>query len=236
MDTRPPGKSKGREIAERAAEAGLNAVPLVGGTLAVTLVTTLNWKLNQRRDKWLEELAIAVEELSKRVDGIDMDTLAENPLFVDAVVNATRTIEHTHQEEKITALRNAVLNSALPGAPDADAQAVLFNMLDRFTGSHLRFLTMWNDPPAWFASRGLRPPEAAMAGSRTQTVEAGLPELRDRKDFYLQISYELNQAGLMTANVIGMVSPNALMDRLTSGLGRRLVDFISDPGEHATAR
>jgi len=235
MDTTPPGKSKGREIAERAAEAGLSSVPVLGGALAVTLVTALNWKLNLRRDEWLEELAKAVEELGGRIDGIGIDTLVENPLFVDAVVSASRTIEHTHQQDKITALRNAVLNSALPGAPDADGQAVLFNMLDRFTGSHLRLLTMWNDPAAWFASRDLPPPQAGMAGSRTQTVEAGLPELRDRKDFYMQLAYDLNSAGLMTANVAGMVSPTALMDRLTSGLGRQLVEFISRPGENSAS-
>jgi hypothetical protein len=85
----------------------------------------------------------------------------------------TRAIDHTHQEEKLAALRNAVLNSALPGAPDADMQAILLGLVDRLTSSHLRFLTMWDDPPLWFESRGLAPPQAAMYGSRTQTVEAG---------------------------------------------------------------
>jgi hypothetical protein len=37
---------------------------------------------------------------------------------------ATRTIEHTHEDEKIPALRNAVLNSVAPDAPDADIQAI----------------------------------------------------------------------------------------------------------------
>jgi len=45
------------------------------------------------------------------VDDFDLETLADNDLFVDAVVTATRTVEHTHQKEKISALRNAVLNS-----------------------------------------------------------------------------------------------------------------------------
>jgi hypothetical protein len=231
METKPPGKSTGREIAERAVEAGLNFVPVVGSALAVTFVTALNWKLNERRDQWLEELAEAVQELGDRLDDVDPAKLPDNPLFVDAVVSATRTVEHTHQQDKLAALRNAVINSALPGAPDADSQAILFSMLDRFTGSHLRLLTMWDDPPAWFRARGLTPPQAAMAASRTQTVEAGLPELRDQRDFYLQLADELKSAGLMTASLSGMVTPTALMDRLTSNLGRQLVKLISRPGD-----
>lgn len=225
METRPPGRSKGRELVARAVEAGAGSVPVVGAALAVALVAALNWKLNE----WLENLAIAVEELGERADGFDVGALTDNPLFVDAAVSAVRTVEHTHQEEKLAALRNAVLNSALPGAPDADMQAVLLGMVDRLTASHLRFLTMWNDPPAWFERHQLTPSQAGIAGSRTQTVEAGLPEMRDRKDFYLQIAYELNSAALMTANVQGNVSATALMDRLTSGLGRQLVEFISPP-------
>jgi hypothetical protein len=229
METRPPGKSKGREVVEAAAAAGAGSVPVVGAAFAVALVTALNWNLNQRRDDWFEGLASKVEELGERVDGFDVETLAGDPLFVDAVVSAARTVEHTHQEAKLTALCNAVLNSVMPGAPDADMQAILLGLIDRLTPSHLRFLTMWNDPAAWFALHGLTPPRAAGAGSRTQTVDAGLPEMRGRQDFYRLIDSDLHSAALMTGNVFGLVNPSSLMDRLTSELGTRLVEFVSTP-------
>ena len=123
------------------------------------------------------------------------------------MVSATRTVEHTHQAEKIEALRNAVLNSVAPGAPDADTQAIILNLIDRFTPSHLRLLTLWDDPPAWFASHGIPQPQAAFATSRTVTVEAGLPEMRGRKDFYLLIASELKTAGMLTADLAGWFSP-----------------------------
>lgn len=229
MDTRPPSRSRSRELAERVTEAGAGSVPVFGAAIAVALVTALNWKLNERRDDWLEDLAEAVEALGERVDGFDVDALVANPLFVDAVVSAARTVEHTHQEEKLTALRNAVLNSALPGAPDADMQAILLGLVDRLTPSHLRFLTMWNDPPAWFESRGLTPPQGGMIASRTQTVEAGLPEMAGDKEFYLLLASDLYSAELMSAGVMGSGSAGALMDRLTTGFGRQLVEFISPP-------
>lgn len=229
MDTKPPGKSTGREIIERVAEAAAGSVPLAGAALAVTIATALGWRLEQRREKWLTDLAEAVEELRRRADGLDLDTLADNPLFVDAVVTATRTIEHTHQQDKIDALRNAVLNSAAADAPDADTQAIMLYLIDRFTPSHLRLVTLWDDPPAWFAAHHLTPPQAAFSASRTQTVEAGLPEMKGRRDFYLLIASELSSAQMLTANLGGMVSPASLMDRLTTDFGSQFVRFISDP-------
>jgi hypothetical protein len=175
MDTTPPGKSPGREIVERIAEAALGSVPLAGAALAVTFVTALGWRLEQRRDKWFTQLAEGVEDLRKRVEDLDLETLADNPLFVDAVVTATRTVEHTHQEEKISALRNAVLNSAAPDAPDADTQAIILSLVDRFTPSHLRLATLWDDPLAWFARHGLTPPQAAIAGAGRRPWRPGCP-------------------------------------------------------------
>jgi hypothetical protein len=229
MDTTPPGKSTGREIVERAAEAAVGSVLLVGNALAVTLVTALDRRLNHRREKWFTELAEAVEDLRQRVGDFDLEDLAGDDRFVDAVMTATRTIEHSHQEEKITALRNAVLNSVAPDAPDADTQAIMLNLIDRFTPSHLRLVTLWEDPPAWFASHGLTRPEGGFIGSRTATVEAGLPEMQGQKDFYLLLANELQSAGMLTASLMGSVSPTSLMDRLTTDFGRQFVRLISPP-------
>jgi hypothetical protein len=41
-------------------------------------------------------------------------------------------------------------------------------------------------------------------------VEAGLPEMQGRKDFYLIIASELGAAGMLTANLSGMVSGTSL--------------------------
>jgi hypothetical protein len=229
MDSKPPGKNTGREIVERTVEAALGSVPLVGAALAVTFVTALGWQLERRREEWFTQLAEGLEGVRQRIGDLDFETLAENPVFVDAVVSATRTIEHTHQEEKIAALRNAVLNSVGRDAPDADTQEILLGLIDRLTKSHLRFLTLWNDPAAWFESHDLEPPQAGLAGSRIQTVEAGMPETRGRQDFIRMLSHDLNNSGLMTAEIAGMVSPTALMDRLTSELGSQLVRHISPP-------
>src|SRR4051794_14742085 len=101
METTPPSPSKGREIAETGAEALLNLVPIVGGTIATALTLALNFKLNARRESWFTELAEAVDELQDRFDGFDPEALAENEAFVDAVVTATRIIDRTSQREKI---------------------------------------------------------------------------------------------------------------------------------------
>jgi hypothetical protein len=93
----------------------------------------------------------------------------------------------------------------------------------------MRMLTLWDDPPAWFRSHDLTPPEAAFVTSRTATVEVGLPEMRGRKDFYLRIAAELYVDEMLTATLSSNVQPPSLMSRLTTDLARQLVRFISPP-------
>ena len=172
-----------------------------------------------------------VERLSER--GLDPEALADNDLFVDAVVSTTRMIEHTHQAEKIEVLRNAVFNSVAADAPDADTQAIYLALLDRFTPSHLRLLALIDDPPAWFRARGLPMPQPAPAGNRFQTVEAGLPELAGRRDFAALLVGDLSAAGLLKVDTLGsMVSPHAIMDSLTTALGRQFLRFVTSPKPH----
>lgn len=232
MDATPPHNSTSRELLQRSIEAGLQFVPGIGGALAVTFVTAVTWRLNQKREEWLTDLAEGVEELRERLGDIDLDALVSDPRFADAVVLATRTVEHTHQEEKLEALRNAVLNSVSPDAPDADTQAIFMNLIDRLTPSHLRLLTLWNDPAAWFEFYRIPQPDLLGWGpsSRSVTVEAGLPEMRGRRPFWLHVASELIAADLMTdVNLAVNTTPQALMDRLSTELGRQFVHFIAPP-------
>ena len=76
-------------------------------------------------------------------------------------------------------------------------------------------------------------PDAAMSGSRTQTIEAGLPEMAGKRDFYLRIAADLYTDEMLKANLSGMVSSHALLDPLTTSFAQQFVRFISDPGEAA---
>ena len=89
METASPGKSTAREIIERAVEAGLSSVPVMGNALAVAFVTALGWRLEERHEQWFTELAETVEQLRGQVDGLSLEALAASDLFTDAVVTAT---------------------------------------------------------------------------------------------------------------------------------------------------
>jgi uncharacterized protein (DUF697 family) len=66
METTPPSHSKGRELTQSGTEAILNLVPVVGGTIATALTLALNYRLNERRERWFSQLAEGVDELQKR--------------------------------------------------------------------------------------------------------------------------------------------------------------------------
>jgi hypothetical protein len=75
-------------------------------------------------------------------------------------------------------------------------------------------------------------PQPAIAGNRFQAIEDGLPERAGRREFCNLLVGELSAAGLLKVDTIGgMVSPHAVMDSLTTALGRQFLRFVTSPAE-----
>jgi len=225
---KPPRKSTAREVTEKAVEASLSAVPIAGGPLALAFGAVMGWAYSRRMELWLDELAEAVSELQDQVESLDFDALSQDEDFVDAVVHATRAAEGAHQREKIEALRNAVLNVALPGAPDTDLIRIFLRYLDEFTPSHLRLLAFLDDPRGSYDIRGI-PKPTLMMGGRSHLLEEALPEFTGRRDFYDPLASDLERAGLANAGLHVTMSGGGLWQSATTARGRQFLAFTTDP-------
>jgi hypothetical protein len=224
----PPKKPAGREVVERVVEAAATMVPVAGGPLAVAFAAAMGWSYNRRMDRWMDELAAAVSELQERSNGLSFDDLADNEDFVDAVVAASRAAQATHSDEKLDALRNGVLNTLSPDAPTLDEQARFFRLVEQFTPAHLRLLSFLNDPGALFDAAEIPRPSIAMGG-RGALLEGGLPEFKDRGDWYGLLGRDLADAGLTSFSGLNTVQSGAsLWQSGTSELGQRFLAFISE--------
>jgi hypothetical protein len=214
------------ELMQAIVRAGLSVVP--AGAAVAELLAFLQPTFDRRRDVWLQQLADGFQELKDRLDAAEFEVLRHNQLFITVVFNATQAAMRTHQPEKLEALRAAVMNSALPMAPDEHEQLMFIRFVDELTALHLRVLSYLRDPAAWFARHNIPRPDIYM-GSRNTILEAALPELRGQAEVYGQVNRELSARGLALDTGTGMVSQQALYDLRTTALGNRFLDFITAP-------
>lgn len=110
----PPRKSTAREIAEVAGEGALGMVPVAGSAFAAAFVMAVSFGFNRRQQAWFDDVAEAINDLQQRDLLPPMEMLADDPVFQDAVVRATRAADATHDAEKLRALRNGLLNPPPP--------------------------------------------------------------------------------------------------------------------------
>lgn len=229
MDS-PPEKSTAREIVEAAVEGAVGMVPIVGNPLAVALGLSMGWAYNKRMQAWLADLAHAVTELQEVSEAwSSFEDLAEDDVFVDAVIHASRAAQATHQAEKLTALRNGVLNSLGADAPAVDEQARFFRLVDQFTAAHLTLLTLLDDPGAAFDGEGVPRPEY-YSGSRSRLAEDFPPFIGKPAEWLELLASDLASARLIVVSSLsGMITGSGVWDPVTSPLGRRFLEFVRTP-------
>jgi hypothetical protein len=223
----PTGRS-GDDHGYQALRAIVSAVPAVGGPMQVLFETVFTDPIERRRTRWFEDLRDVISELERRLDGLNPEILATNEVFLTTAMQATQIALRNHQKEKLEALKNAVLNSGLPGAPSEDEQAIFLRLVDQLTAWHLRILSVLDDPTEWL-KRNKREKPSVEAGAGF-LLEYCFPPLSDQKDLYLQMVKDLQSAGLARPGsyMTTHMSNTGVMSSRTTAMGKRFIAFISD--------
>ncbi len=230
MENEAPKPTKSDAI-HTLAKAGLSAIPVVGGPAAEIFAAIIVPPLTKRRDVWIESLATALKELEAKVEGFKTEGLANNALFITVVTHATQAAIRNHQKEKLDALRNAIINSALGIKIDEDTQQMFLEDIDSLTPSYLKVLSLLDDPRAYGKKNNVKFGNY-MGGSVTTILEEAIPELRDKGTFYDQLITDLFNRGLINTDKNGMnsmMTDSGMFSRRTTDTGQTFLKFITSP-------
>lgn len=144
-------------------KAGIASIPVVGAAASELFTVILAPPLEKRRVEWMNDVAERLKELEERGE-LNLEDLQDNEIFITTVMQASQAAIRNHQSEKREALRNAVLNAALPHAPEESLQQYFITLIDTFTVEHIRLLDFFKDPQIWFQRNDVVLPRFSSAG------------------------------------------------------------------------
>ena len=157
--------------------------------------------LEKRQYKFLESVVQELNEHSEKIDDLKIENLVENEAFITVAMRATQAALKNHQEEKLAALRSAVINTALGTGSDDNLQLMFLQMVDELTPMHLKVLSIGKDPGKYAEDHGVSL-KRSVSGSRYETFTTILGE--ECPPYPSQVMADLHSRGLTN------ISPNSL--------------------------
>lgn len=229
MNMPPKARSTG-DVAIEVGRAIVSLVPVAGGPLQVAFENLFTSPLERRKQAWLEQLAEVLTEVEQRIEDLTPEKLASNDVFVTVVMQASQVALRNHQKAKLDALRNAVLNAALPNAPQEDEQLTFLRLIDQLAPWHLRVLAVLDNAELWMLRHEIQNPGWSAGGAST-VLEHCVPELRGQREVYDQIVRDLQGDGLLGQGQFlhTTMTGSGMMESRTTGRGKRFIQFISAP-------
>lgn len=229
---KPPEESTA-DLLYSAAEAGLSmlgeaAGQATGASLSfpaaaifrLLCAPPIERKLKVWRTQVSEDLARLIECEQAR----SFDELRRDEQFSDIVIQATLAAAKTSQQEKLVALENTILNSALQDRLELDMRARFVSLLDELTPTHLALLKFAYSPVVWAEEKGLRIRHAEVE------ISEALPALSFRRGTEAWLMWrDLWTRGLVKNEGIGGRITIGDAHRPISGMGIKFYEFISAP-------
>jgi len=225
---KPPERTKGDTV-HAVVKSIASAVPTAGGPLSVLLETLFAPPLERRREKWFKQLADVVSQLEQRVTDLTPEKLSQNEIFVTVALQATQIALRNHHDEKLSALRGAVLHSALPNGPEEQLQLMFLLFVDELTPIHLAMLALFNGPVQWMQQHQIQYPGWGMGGV-SAVVEHCFPALRGKREVYEQVVRDLQARGLIHQGQFLNITMtgNGMVESRTTDIGRAFIAYVSE--------
>lgn len=214
-----------------AARAGISLTPGVGGAGVELFKTLVVPSLERRQTEWMDLVADKLRELEAQ-QRTCTDDLTSDEEFIDTVMRASHATIRTSNQEKKDALRNAVLNAALPHRPDESRQLMFIGWVESLTPWHLRILNLLAHPLAWYQKQGRQPPDFFTMSSLSQLLTHAFPALQSERSLYDKIAKDLYNDGLLRVDGLHtMMSARGAFEERATDLGNEFLRFITDPTE-----
>ena len=194
-------------------------IPLLGGPASGLFANVITPPLERRRVAWMNDIADYLDRLEEEVEGFTVASLVEDDEFITAVTAASQIAIRNHSEEKLAALKNAVVNVALRTEPDVERQSVFLSLVDYLTPAHLRLMFFFRDIRA-----SVRYSAVTRPGATTRDIvleqAPGIP--RD--------AYDLLRQDLENRDLVHFPKPPTLglTDERTTEFGEAFLRFISE--------
>jgi hypothetical protein len=96
--------------------------------------------LSRRREKWFNEVCEMINELNRKIEEFDINSLISDEKFVTLVIEASHIAIRTHHEEKIKYLKNALQNVAIDSSKFESFDEIFINLIDILTPLHIQVL------------------------------------------------------------------------------------------------
>ncbi len=187
-------------------------------------------KLEKRQEKFFRRFFEDFQRLEKNFEDFKV-SLEQNETFTSTYVEIVRSVIATHDQEKLDALRNALLNSALPDAPDDIQQKIFVQWINDLTSWHLKILSGFETERIPFVDLDQPQWEKNSAFSELADVfDAKFPQLADQHDLFVQIIRDLRNKGL----IANLTPERHMLTRINTGpkltpLSKGFLKFIKSP-------
>lgn len=200
----------------RALEHGVRKLETTGHATVPTkeLFGALSGQSGKNRsDQWMASVHRGLAQLSDAYPSFNLDEIHRHQTFHNVMAIAAECAGGCRQPEKLAVLRNAVLNAALPGAPEERAQVIYLKIIDIFTPWHYRLIRAFS--------------HVALVDARN--IDSQLPPVVKQKRFYESLVNDLEGLGLILMQHNGRSRQGTQEIPLITDQGRRFLAYISSP-------
>jgi hypothetical protein len=151
MPTSGKPKAGAGDYVHTIVRAGLSTIPVAGGAIKEFFNTIIAPPLQKHLIEWVESLETELHNLEDKIEGFRIENLDKDNVFATKFSYALQVVIRNHRKEKLDALRNAILNTALSPTSDTEdsMQHMFFNFVDTLTPWHLKIVKCLNDPSDW---------------------------------------------------------------------------------------
>ncbi len=209
---------------KEAVEVLLKGIPVIGGSLAYLIHTTLPNLWQKRVSDFLHEIAVEVEKVKDNVD----KSIIEREEFSYIFEKTIRSVMQNYQKEKIECFKAILIHSLIPTDIKTEEKEFFLNLVNEMTVTHIKILHLLYDPDAFNKKQGNRIKNGGI-GSRMQIFSSCFPELTE--PLLRTALSDLDSKGLTRVgpalNITISGTDISKLTNLITDFGKKFINFIT---------